>query len=494
MFNLHGELLSFKASAKYFNPSSVNLLQARFKLVNLQLLSFKASAKYFTSSSVNLLQARSKLLNLQLLSFKALAKYFTATFCTLINSLPVSFKSCSSQLLCFKASAKYFTPSSVNLLSVRFKSCSLQLLCFKASAKYFTPSSVNSSPVRFKSCSLQLLCFKALAKYFTPSSVTILWLRFKLLSLQLPSLTLVENTKNSLISLQPRQPILLPLKSIIKIWLCILRKLAIALQSTGPSLQPLNTTALKSISLTLFRTVESSASISYKQWHKVNAKCASSFLGQQVNMPVSSSSSFSLYVDAGRRFVKISVSGFSGSLRSPAKKCNTTCHAPSVMWLVTNSRNSASPMLSIRCFAAKNSWMVRCWKLYWVLGFSNGRFASGFKLGKRWSRPQSSRFATSSDSNVNVPSLIPLKAIVPSFLKSPFTSSSSSSNFVKIWSWPTVLLRYLSLCLKNIIFTAKLYISVSLVARLVNPWMELEWKLCSMYSKQEQMMKQLAGI
>ena len=313
-------------------------------------------------------------------------------------------------------------------------------------------------------------------------------LSLKLLSLHLPSL------KTSLISLHPRQSILLELKSIIKISLCILRKLTIALQSTGPSWQSSNTTALKPISLTLFRTAESSAPISFKQWHNVNANCLSSFLGQQVTMPDSSSSSFSSYVDTGRRLVKMSVSGSSRSLRSPATNCNTTCHAPSVMWLVTNSRNSASPMLSVTCFAAKNSWMVRCWKQYWALGFSNGRSASGFKSGNRWSRPQSSRFVTSSDSKVNLPSLIPLKAIVPSFLKSPFTSSASSSNFLKISSWTSVLLRYLLLCLKNISFTAKLYMSVSLVGRLAKPWMELEQKFCSMYSKQEQMIKQLTGI
>ena len=160
-----------------------------------------------------------------------------------------------------------------------------------------------------------------------------------------------------------------------------------------------------------------------------------------------------------------------------------------MMWLLT-----ASSMLSVTCFAVKNSWMVRCWKQYWAFGFSRGRFASGFKSGKRWSRPQSSRFVTSSDSNVNLPSLIPLKAIFPSFLKSSFTSSASSSNVLKISSWTSVLLRYLSLCLKNISFTAKLYISVSLVGRLVKPWMELEPKFCSMYSKQEQMMKQFTGI
>ena len=322
-----------------------------------------------------------------------------------------------------------------------------------------------------------------------------LTLSSKVLSLQLPSLTLVKkDTKNSLISLQPRQPILLFLKLIIKISLCILRKLVTAEQSTGPIWHCSNTTALKSIFLTLFRTAESFASISYKQWHNVNANCLSSSLGQQVTMPSSSSGSFSSYVRTGKRSVKISVSGSSRSLRSPATNCNTTCHAPSLMWLETNSRNSASPMLSVTCFAAKNSWMVRCWKQYWALGFSNGRFASGFKSGKRWSRPQSSRFVTSSDSKVNLPSLIPLKAIVPSFLKSPFTSSASSSKFLKISSWASVLLRYLLLCLKNISFTAKLYMSVSLVGRLAKPWMELEQKFCSMYSKHEQMMKQFTGI
>ena len=175
----------------------------------------------------------------------------------------------------------------VNLLWARFKLFSLQLLCFKDSAKYFTPSSVNLLSASCKLLNLQLLCFKASAKYSTPSSVTLLWLRSKLLSLQLPSL------KTPLISLQPRQPMLLPLRLIIKISLCNLRKLTIAVQSTGPSLQFLNTTALKQISLTLFRTVEWSASISFKQWHNVNAKYASSFLGQQVNMPGSSPPSFS---------------------------------------------------------------------------------------------------------------------------------------------------------------------------------------------------------
>ena len=211
-------------------------------------------------------------------------------------------------------------------------------------------------------------------------------------------------------------------------------------------------------------------------------------------MPGSSSGSFFSYVLTGRRLVKISVSGSSRSLRSPATNCNTTCHAPSVMWLETKSRNSASSMLSTKCFAAKNSWMVRCWKQYWAFGFSNGRLSLGFKSGNRWSRPQSSRFVTSLDSNVNLPSLIPLKATVPSFWKSPFTSSASSLNFLKISSWPSVLLRYLLLCLKNISFTVKLYMSVSLVGRLAKPCMELERKFCSMYSKQEQMMKQFTGI
>ena len=83
--------------------------------------------------------------------------------------------------------------------------------------------------------SVLLLCFKASTKYVTPSSVIMLTLSSKVLSLQLPSLTLVKkDTKNSLISLQPRQPILLFLKLIIKISLCILRKLVTAEQSTGP--------------------------------------------------------------------------------------------------------------------------------------------------------------------------------------------------------------------------------------------------------------------
>ena len=342
--------------------------------------------------------------------------------------------------------------------------------------------------MRSKLFNLQLLCFNASAKYSTPSSVTLLRPSLKLVSLQLPSL------KTLLISLHPRQPTSLSLKSIIKISFCFLRKLTIAVQSTDLSAQPSNTTALKPISLTLFCTAESSASISYKQWHNVNAKFASTSLGQQVTMPGSSSSCSSSYVDTGSRFVKMLVISLSRSLRSPATNCNTTCHAPSVMWLLTNCRNSASFMLSVTCFAAKNSWMVRCWKQYWAFGFSRDCFASGFKSGKRWSRPQSSRFVTSSDSNVNLPSLIPLKATLPSFSKSPFTSSASSSNFLKISSWTSVLLRYLSLCLKNISFTAKLYISVSLVGRLVKPWMELEPKFCSMYSKQEQMMKQFTGI
>ena len=192
--------------------------------------------------------------------------------------------------------------------------------------------------------------------------------------------------------------------------------------------------------------------------------------------------------------MKIAVRGSSRSLRSPATNCNTTDHAPSVMWHETNSRSSTSSMLSVTCFAARNSWMVRCWKQYWAFGFLRGRFASGFKSGKRWSRPQSSRFATSSDSKINLPSLIPLKATVPSFLKYPFTSSASSSKFLKISSCPSVLLRYLSLCLNNISFTAKLYISVSLVGRLVKPWMELERKFCSMYRRHEQIMKQFTGI
>ena len=259
---------------------------------------------------------------------------------------------------------------------------------------------------------------------------------------------------------------MLPRKLIIKISLCILRKLTIAIQSTGPSWQSSNTTALKLISVTLFRAAETSASISYKQRHNVTAKCTSFLLGQQVTMPGSSFWSSFSYVDTGRRSVKILMSCWSRSLRSPATNCNTTCHAPSVMWLETNSRNSASPMLSVTCFAAKNSWMVRCWKQYWAFGFSNGRFTSGFKSGKRWSRPQSSRFVTSSDSKVNLPSVIPLKATPPRFLKSPFTSLGSLSNGVKISSWPTVLLRYLLLCLKNISFTAQLYIWVNLDGKL----------------------------
>ena len=259
---------------------------------------------------------------------------------------------------------------------------------------------------------------------------------------------------------------MLPHKLIIKISLCILRKLTIAIQSTGPSWQSSNTTALKLISVTLFRAAETSASMSYKQRHNVTAKCTSFLLGQQVTMPGSSFWSSFSYVDTGRRSVKILMSCWSRSLRSPATNCNTTCHAPSVMWLETNSRNSASPMLSVTCFAARNSWMVRCWKQYWALGPLNGRFGSGSESGNRWSSPQSSRFATSLDSKVNLSSSIPLKAIVPSFLKSPFTSSSSSSKFLKISSWPTVLLRYLSLCLKNISFTAQLYIWVSLVGNL----------------------------
>ena len=413
-------------------------------------------------------------------------------------------KQLSLQSPSFKASAKYFTPSSVIFLvfrqillfSKRLKLFSLQFLSFKASAKYFTPLSVISFFERLKLFSLQLVSFKASARYFTPSSVILLSNRFKILiGFQLLSWSITLLEQNSLICLHPRDPMLFQRRSIIKIPFCILRKLISAVQSTGPSWQSSNTTALKAISLTLFRTAESSASISYKQWHNVNAKFLSFHFGQQVVITPLSSSHSSLYVDIGRRFVKISVSGSSRSLRSPATNCNTTCHAPSLMRLETNPRNSASSMLSAKCFAAKNSWMVRCWKQYWALGFSNGRFASGFKSGNRWSRPQSSRFVTSSDSKVNLPSLIPLKATLPSFLKSPFTSSGSLSKGVKISSRPTVLLRYLLLCLKKKSFTAKLYISVSLVGNPTKASAELEvnW-IFRMYSRHEQMMKQLTGI
>ena len=77
------QLLSFKASAKYFNPLSVNSLPARLKLLSLQLLCFKDSAKLLTPSSVTLFCQRFKLFSLQLLSFKALAKYFTPLSVTL---------------------------------------------------------------------------------------------------------------------------------------------------------------------------------------------------------------------------------------------------------------------------------------------------------------------------------------------------------------------------------------------------------------------------
>ena len=142
-------------------------------------------------------------------------------------------------------------------------------------------------------------------------------------------------------------------------------------------------------------------------------------------------------VDKGRASTKMRLSDASRFLSSPATNCRTTCHAPCVILLWTNFRSCSSLLVSATYLAARNSWMVRCIKQNWALGFSNGLSAEAHKSGRRWSRPQSSNPLTSLDSKISLPSFIPLKAIFPSRLKSAFTPSGRFSNFSRMKSaWP----------------------------------------------------------
>ena len=146
--------------------------------------------------------------------------------------------------------------------------------------------------------------------------------------------------------------------------------------------------------------------------------------------------SLNLSVDKGRASTKMRLSD-SSRLKpsSPATNCRTTCHVPCLILQWTNFRSSSPLVVSTTCLAARNSWMVRCMKQNWALGFSNGLSAGAHKSGRRWSRPQSSNPLTSLDSKISLPSFIPVKAIFPSRLKTVFTSSGRFSNFSRMKSY-----------------------------------------------------------
>ena len=171
------------------------------------------------------------------------------------------------------------------------------------------------------------------------------------------------------------------------------------------------------------------------QLNSVTTKALSSLAGQQVSVSVRSSESSlnliltsSVKVFEGRRSLKISVDCPSFSASSPATNCITTFHAPSWMWSETNFCRSSELYVSTKCFAAKNSCIVRCIKQYCSLLSAKG---SSLVSGKRWNKPLFSWPWTSPDSKMSLPSLIPWKAISPSLLNNFCTCSGNALNGFK---------------------------------------------------------------
>ena len=280
----------------------------------------------------------------------------------------------SLQLLFMSALVKCSTPLSVISLYLRLKLFSLQLLFMSAVVKCSTPLSVIPLYSRSKLFSLQLLFMSAVVKYFTPSFVILLELRFKTFRLQKPWLwSLPPN--NLEISIQPNAAISLQSKSKCQIFsplhwsACTNVK-----QSRGDKRQQLKSSALQSIWANLLWTSNLDELFSYMQLNKVTTSSLSSWAGQQVTVSVRPSNTSLLISklavslvtdDNGRRPLKISVDCSSCS-SSPATNCITTFHAPSLMWSETNDFSSSWPLVSTKCFAAKNSCTVRWRKQYWA--------------------------------------------------------------------------------------------------------------------------------
>ena len=301
-----------------------------------------------------------------------------------------------------------------------------------ALVKCSTPLSFIQLYSRPKLFSLQLLFMSAVVKYFTPSFVILLELRFKTFRLQKPWLwSLPPN--NLEISTQPNAAISLKSKSKCQIFsplhwsACTNVK-----QSWGDKRQRLKSSALQSIWANLLWTSNLDELFSYMQLNKVTTSFLSSWAGQQVTVSVRASK-FSLLLmwkltflvtdDKGRRPLKISVD-CSSCCSSPATNCITTFHAPSSMWSETNDFNSSWPLVSTKCFAAKNSCTVRWRKQYWAFPSFKPLLVSG----KRWNKPFFSRSLTSCDSKTSLPCWIPLKAISPSLLNTLVTASGNSLN------------------------------------------------------------------
>ena len=305
---------------------------------------------------------------------------------------------------------KCLTASSVILLCERFKLCSLQLACVSAVDKCLTASSVILLLERFKLCSLHLACVSAVDKCLIASSVILLYPRSNLFSSQKPWLCWLPGN-NFAISIHPSDWRLLRLKSKSKILSTDLSACTNAKQSRDNRLQQLKLSPLQPISASFFWTSRSEALFSYMQLNSVTTKALSSTAGQRVSISLRffessfiSISKFLVYVFEGRRSLKTSVDCPSFSVNSPATNCITIFHAPSLMCSETNFCRSSELNVSTKCFAAKNSCIVRCIKQYCSL-----LSAKGWSLasGKRWNRPLLSRLSTSADSKISFPSLIP---------------------------------------------------------------------------------------
>ena len=286
---------------------------------------------------------------------------------------------------------------------------------------------------RFKLFSVQLVFLSAVDKCFTPSSVMLLYPRFNLFSSQKPWLCWFPGN-NFAISIHPSDWRLLKVKSKSKIPSTDLSACTNAKQSRGDRLQLIKLSALQPIFASFFWTSRSEALFSYMQLNSVTTNNLSIASGQQVSVSVrSSESSFILILTSrvkvleGRRSLKISVDCPSFSASSPATNCITTFHAPSWMWSETNFWRSSELYVSTKCFAAKNSCIVRCKKQYCARPS-----VKPLKLsGKRWNKPLFSCSSTSPDSKMSLPSLIPWKAISPSLLNNFCTCSGNALNGFK---------------------------------------------------------------
>ena len=356
----------------------------------------------------------------------------------------------------FSASFRCSTPLTPILVLFRLSVVSLQFPSLIAVLRSSAALSPMGLPSRTSTVRLQFSSFSVSHKYSTPFSPILF--RVKSNSTQLLL------TIHFLISMQPKSPMKLNPKRSLNFSSRFLSKCKIAVQSAGASLHSLNHTSSKEISSILLVMEDSCfMSSSYKHLHMVTAKFVSlSPCGQQIDtvgFPVIMHSASSRpswpptsEVDMGRSFIKISLNcsclTSSVSTNNPATNCTTNCHDPSLMWSVINCSNAwASVMLSTTCLAARNSWNVRWMKQYWAFSSLSPSWLG--RSGKRWSNPQSSSPLTSSEVKSSLPSLIPSKAIFPSFRNSSLHSVGNSWNgFKKSWSRASSLMRYLSLCLK----------------------------------------------